>query len=118
MKTLKIGPCPWCKIQDENEQMVRRVELFVCDPWQVLCSCGARGPHSKTRESAIEKWNSLTEPVKIDKASGSLDERYCNYYTCKCGCEDLFWDSKYCPGCGKKLIWPELLERDKKGVKS
>lgn len=56
---MKIGPCPWCKIQDEDEQHVGREKLFNCIPFQVLCSCGARGPHGDTREEAIKKWNSL-----------------------------------------------------------
>jgi len=55
-------PCPFCGNDYEEEFAVekdRRVvtEETVYDNYYVLCSCGARGKDSRSREQAIENWN-------------------------------------------------------------
>lgn len=52
-----IKPCPFCGIKDDNEQTITQEKLMFSTPYQVACSCGARGPHGDTREQAIQQWN-------------------------------------------------------------
>lgn len=52
-----IRSCPFCHVAGVDEQTVMREQLEFNIPWQVGCSCGARGPHADTRSGAIRKWN-------------------------------------------------------------
>lgn len=74
MPDTKIGPCPWCKIADANEQVVTREKLlYKCEPFQVYCSCGARGPHADTREEAVAKWNKAPAAGALRDAWAEID---------------------------------------------
>ena len=42
--------------------------------------------------------------VKLDRSETSLGEYYTYGTYCICN-EWVYWDYKYCPGCGNKIIW-------------
>lgn len=73
MSDTKIGPCPWCGIQDENEQAVTREKLYKCEPFQVCCSCGSRSPHADTRDEAVAKWNKAPAAGALRDALAEID---------------------------------------------
>jgi len=49
--------CPFCGTRDDNEQTIVREKLMFSKPYQVVCSCGARGPHGETVREAIKEWD-------------------------------------------------------------
>jgi Lar family restriction alleviation protein len=50
--------CPFCGSDD------LRVKSSGRWGWFVSCKCGAVGPSSGSRESAIERWNTRVEPIQ------------------------------------------------------
>ena len=50
--------------------------------------------------------------VITDNLCDGKGEMFCNFYKCpNCNVIDIIREMKYCPGCGKKLIWKIYEER-------
>ncbi|WP_367270374.1 Lar family restriction alleviation protein [uncultured Olegusella sp.] len=53
-----LKPCPFCG------GTTQRVKSSGRWGWFVSCSCAAVGPSAITKELAIERWNTRTEPMQ------------------------------------------------------
>lgn len=53
-----LKPCPFC---GGTTQRVKNSGRW---GWFVSCSCAAVGPSAATKELAIERWNTRTEPMQ------------------------------------------------------
>jgi len=84
MTTNDLKHCPFCGTQDEEEMAVFTKSAQF--PWDeeahdicnVACSCGAYGPHAKSKDEAITRWNSRQRCFDIT----SLDEKKEKPYLC------------------------------------
>jgi hypothetical protein len=59
--TEPLNPCPHgCNPGPENDELgvwSDTGDKYANGLWQVHCSCGAAGPHAKTKAEAIAAWN-------------------------------------------------------------
>ncbi len=53
----EIKTCSFCRCDAPEERAIFQEKLTLCAPYQVVCSCGARGMHGDTKEKAIKNWN-------------------------------------------------------------
>lgn len=104
----ELKPCPFCGGEAEMHYVSDIFSRHRPSYWSQCCNCRMSGKHHRTRQEAIDAWNTRAERTcEFKPFKGPIsdtDEEGNRQGVCSVCSAYMHEQFCYCPNCGRKVV--------------